>query len=206
MMMHKLQYITQGETAESILKEVEETVDAGVQWIQLRVKNADFPLAPLVWRVKELCEGKATLIINDRVELAKLTDADGVHLGLDDMPIQEARSILGSDKLIGGTANTMEDCINRQKDGADYIGLGPYRFTETKKKLSPVLGLNGYEELIPKKNTEITIPVLAIGGIELADIKKLSKQTGVFGVAVSSLIAKATNKKTKVTQINKALK
>ena len=84
------------------------------------------------------------LIINDRVEVAVAVDADGVHVGKEDMPVREARRMMGEGKIVGGTANTVEDIREHYRGGADYIGLGPYRYTTTKKKLSPVLGLEGY--------------------------------------------------------------
>ena len=118
-------------------------------------------------------------------------DADGVHLGKEDMAIVEARRILGSNKIIGLTCNTMEDVRRAYAEGADYVGIGPYRYTETKQRLAPVLGLEGYKAIAACMQTEgIRLPAFAIGGIEDADIP-LIRDCGIGGIAVSgSLIRK----------------
>lgn len=91
--------------------------------------------------IKEICQYyNALFIVNDQVEIARQLDADGVHLGLEDMNPEEARKILGPDKIIGATCNTMEDIRLRAIQKVDYIGLGPFRYTTTKQKLSPVGG------------------------------------------------------------------
>ena len=133
----------------------------------------------------------ATFIIDDRVELVKELHADGVHLGKNDMSIGEARKILGDDYIIGGTANTFEDVKALAAAGADYIGCGPFRFTTTKEKLSPVLGLEGYRQIVNEmKVHHINIPIVAIGGITKEDIPEIMK-TGVTGIAISGSILNA---------------
>ena len=142
--------------------------------------------------VKSVCDKYQTiLIINDNAEIAKEIDADGVHLGKNDMSVAEARAILGKDKIIGGTANTVEDIEYLQSAGVDYIGLGPYKFTETKKNLNSIVGLQGYSAMLQFYNS--TIPVIAIGGIQLEDVQPLMN-TGVYGIAVSSVINLAEDK------------
>ena len=120
-------------------------LDGGCRWVQLRVKGpADDEVRPLAERVLALCrERGATLIVDDRVELAKAIGADGVHLGREDMPVAEARERLGEAFLIGGTANTFDDVERLCRAGVDYIGGGPLRFTTTKARLAPVLGHSG---------------------------------------------------------------
>jgi thiamine-phosphate pyrophosphorylase len=164
-------------------------------------------LIQLAREIQVLCYKKqAKLIINDNIELTKLLYADGVHLGLTDTPIAEAREYLGNDFIIGGTANTFEDVVKHYKASADYVGLGPFTFTETKKNLSPVLGIEGYQSILQKcKEAKIDIPIIAIGGIELEDISAIM-QTGVSGIAISGLITKSHRKKELVTEINKYLK
>ncbi|MDO7742297.1 MAG: thiamine phosphate synthase, partial [Pedobacter sp.] len=131
---------------------------------------------------------EAKLIVNDYPRIALQADAWGVHLGLDDMPVPEARALLGPDKCIGGTANTFADIQRRAAEGADYIGLGPFRFTTTKKNLSPIVGLQGYTELMKQmREAGITIPVIAIGGINPADIPAIL-QTGIYGIAISGVL------------------
>lgn len=193
MFIDKLHYISQAPEQGSHLTAIEKVLQSGGKWIQLRVKDTDAAtVLKLAEAANELCERyRAKLIVNDFPEIALQSAAYGVHLGLDDMPVKEARAILGSGKCIGGTANTFADILKRAEEGVDYIGLGPFRFTQTKKNLSPVLGLEGYTHLLQQvREAGITIPVIAIGGITLQDIAVL-KQTGVYGIAVSGLLTAA---------------
>lgn len=206
-MYHKLQYISQGNTIENQLYNIHQALDAGCDWVQMRFKNQTtkdtFALAEAV---KFLCEDYlANFIVNDNIYLAQQIAADGVHLGLTDMKIDEARAILGSAKIIGGTANSYEDIVDHVKNGCDYIGLGPFRFTPTKEKLSPILGLKSYFEIIQKlKNNKIEIPVYAIGGIALEDVNPLI-ETGIHGIAVSGMITNSDKKKKLIQQLNEKL-
>lgn len=187
-----LQFITNGNTIEEILWGAQVALEGGCKWIQLRMK--DFPelqveAAAIV--LKPLCRNfNAVLLIDDNVEMAKRTGIDGVHLGLNDMPIQEARRILGDGFIIGGTANTLEQAEHQIASGADYLGIGPFRYTSTKKNLSPILGLEGYRNIMAELGARV--PVVAIGGIELPDIEQIMT-TGVNGIAISGTILKAKN-------------
>ena len=135
----------------------------------------------------------ATFIIDDHVALVDAIGADGVHLGKNDMPVAEARRILGRDKIIGATANTFDDIEALRHLDIDYIGLGPYRFTTTKQRLSPVLGIDGYRRIMQQmKDASINIPVVAIGGITYDDIPSLM-DSGVRGIAVSGSLINADN-------------
>ncbi|CAM2811861.1 thiamine phosphate synthase [Flavobacterium frigoris] len=206
-MFNKLQYISQGNTVDEQLNNIHQALDNGCKWIQIRFKNHFSDNAfTLAEAVKTLCEEYlANFIINDNVYLAQQIAADGVHLGLDDMSISEARSILGDTKIIGATANTFEDIQNHILNGCDYIGLGPFKFTTTKQNLSPILGLEGYRTIMGKmQENELTTPVYAIGGITLDDIEPLL-QTGIYGIAVSGLITQATNKKKIIKQLKNDL-
>ncbi len=132
-------------------------------------------------------------------------DADGVHLGLSDMSVEEARLILGNTKIIGGTANTFEDVLQRTAENCDYIGLGPFQFTTTKQNLSPILGLEGYRTIIEKmKMKNINIPIYAIGGIVLENVESLM-ETGIHGIAVSSLITQNETPSQLINQLNEKL-
>ncbi|MCG2610877.1 thiamine phosphate synthase [Flavobacterium sp. SM15] len=203
-MFSKLQYISQGDTVEQQLYNIHQALDHGCDWIQLRFKNgnlhSDLVLAEAV---KILCEKyQATFIINDKVYLTKEINADGVHLGLTDMKIQEARKILGNRKIIGGTANTLEDVLQRIKERCDYIGLGPFRFTTTKEELSPILGFDGYRTLIDQlSDQDLETPIYAIGGIRPDDIEALLN-IGIYGIAVSGIITQAPQL---ITQLNEKL-
>ena len=189
----QLQFISHQNEKMTYLDGIREALAGGCKWIQLRMKGAtDEEVRPIALKVKKLCkEQNATFLIDDRVQLVKEVGADGVHLGKNDMPIAEARKILGDDFIIGGTANTFEDVKSHYEAGADYIGCGPFRFTTTKEKLSPILGLEGYREIIQKMKAEnIDIPIVAIGGITKEDIPEIMK-TGVNGIALSGSILNA---------------
>lgn len=206
-MYNKLQYISQGNTADEQLTNIHQALDNGCKWVQVRFKNHFSDDAfTLAEAVKLLCEEYlANFIINDNVYLAQQIAADGVHLGIDDITISEARSILGDTKIIGATANTFEDIQNHIQNGCDYIGLGPFKFTTTKENLSPILGLEGYRAIMAKmQENGLTTPVYAIGGITLADVEPIL-QTGIYGIAVSGLITHATNKKKIIKQLKNDL-
>lgn len=174
------------------MESIERACRAGVRWVQLRIKDVSQEVvAPQALEAKKVCDHYgAKLIINDYPALAKAVGAFGVHLGKEDMPVAEARQLVGDGLVIGATANTMGDIRAHSRNGADYVGLGPFRFTATKKKLSPLLGLEGYRSISQQcRNEGLNVPLIAIGGIELADINELL-QAGVYGIAASSLICK----------------
>jgi|TARA_R110000782_G_scaffold270482_1_gene371687 thiamine-phosphate pyrophosphorylase len=203
-MFSKLQYISQGATAEEQIENIQQVLDAGCKWIQLRFKNVgEKELFKVAQQVKNNCsKHQATFIINDSVKVAKNVDADGVHLGLKDMSVAEAKTILGEDKIIGGTANSIEDVLKRVDEKCSYIGLGPFHFTTTKEILSPILGLKGYETIMHElTKREIYIPIYAIGGIQMDDVKGVMN-TGVDGVAVSGSITHYPQKKEWIQNFN----
>lgn len=190
-----LQFITHYTERYTYLDSVHIALEGGCRWIQLRMKDVPAEkILPIAKETMSLCRKHgATFIIDDHVELVKQIGADGVHLGKQDMPIAQARQILGEGFIIGGTANTFEDVRMHYKAGADYIGCGPFRFTTTKKKLSPVLGLEGYAHIVSKMKAEgIGLPIVAIGGIAKEDIPSLM-QTGICGIALSGSILRAEN-------------
>ena len=188
--MDKLYYISQ----ENHLENIKNVCEGGVKLIQLRAKELPFKAYfQMALKAKEICDSYgATLIINDNVEVAELANAQGVHLGMSDRNPIEARVILGTDKIIGATANTYQDCVKLIAQNVDYIGLGPFRFTHTKQHLSPLLGLEGYREILQKLNDNgFSTPVYAIGGIEKEDVEALFK-TNINGVAVSGILSGKT--------------
>ena len=200
-----IQFITHANERYDYLDGVRMALEGGCQWIQLRMKDAsEEEVLKAAKSTRKLCRKYgAVFILDDYVELVERTGADGVHLGKNDMPIDEARRLLGKGKIIGGTANTFEDIKRIYSAGADYIGCGPFRFTTTKKKLSPILGLDGYSRIIKQMNAYgINIPVIAIGGILLQDVSDIM-QTGVSGVAVSGAILNANNDDTPVTTMKR---
>jgi thiamine-phosphate pyrophosphorylase len=171
-------------------------LEGGCRWIQLRMKDAGTSLMEdTAIVIQKMCKDYgATFIVDDHVLLAKKINADGVHLGKNDMPIAEARKTLGNSFIIGGTVNSFEDILNTlQSATPDYFGCGPFRFTATKKNLAPILGYEGYKDITNKlRNNSIDIPLVAIGGIVRNDIPILL-ESGVNGIALSSSILNADN-------------
>ena len=200
-----LQFITHYTEKCSYIDSAKIALEGGCRWIQLRMKDvSETILEHHALIIQEMCkEYGATFIIDDNVFLAKKINADGVHLGKNDMQITEARRILGDDFIIGATVNIFEDILkitnslsstaNSQRPMVNYFGCGPFRFTHTKQKLSPILGIEGYKEIVKKKlEQNIDIPIVAIGGIVNADIPHIL-ETGIDGIALSSTILKAEN-------------
>lgn len=181
------------------LEEIRQVLEGGCTWVQLRMKGT-LDLATAL-AAAALCAGyspERVLCIDDDPAIALASGAQAVHLGKNDKPVAEAWQEIGEKRkkegfLIGATANTLEDMRRATAAGASYIGLGPYRFTETKKNLSPVLGAEGYRKLITAaREAGIDLPVFAIGGIRLEDVALLM-DAGVDGVAVSGAIAGASD-------------
>ena len=190
-----VQYITAPKDGMSLCEQAEAVCRGGIRWVQLRMKGASMEEFLQTGKImKEVCHKyNALFIINDNVEVARQLDADGVHLGKEDMNPLQARELLGENKIIGATCNTWEDILMRQQQKVDYIGLGPYTFTITKERLSPVLGMEGYQRLLKQmQENHIDIPVFAIGGITENDIPPLMK-TGIQGIALSGLIKNSNN-------------
>ena len=188
-----IQFISHYSERYSYLDSIRLALEGGCRWIQLRMKDAtDDEVRPIAIEAQKLCrQYGAKFIIDDRVALVRELGVDGVHLGKNDMPIREARQILGPDYIIGGTANTFEDAKDHYEASADYIGCGPFRFTTTKQKLAPVLGLDGYRQIIQQmRAANIRIPVVAIGGITKDDIPAIL-QTGITGIALSGTVLRA---------------
>lgn len=200
-----IQFISHFTEQHTYLDSIRLALEGGIKWVQLRMKDAtEDEIISVGTEARKLCDQYgATFIIDDHVELVHKLKADGVHLGKNDMPIAEARNILGKDIIIGGTANTFEDIAAHYQATANYIGCGPFRFTTTKKGLSPTLGLEGYRSIMTKvKEAGINIPVVAIGGITAEDIPDIM-QTGISGIALSGAILRAENP---IEEINRILK
>ena len=161
---------------------VEASIRGGVKIVQLREKNMDTrDFFKRALKLKEICHKHGVdFVINDRLDIAIAVDADGVHLGQSDMPIQKAKEILGHKKIIGISAKNMEEALEAQKYGADYIGVGAIFATDTKKD-SGLVDLETLKEM----TDQINIPVLAIGGIGLGKLGYL-KDTGIDGICVIS--------------------
>ncbi|HEY4061627.1 MAG TPA: thiamine phosphate synthase [Puia sp.] len=205
--MASLYFLTMDEGPIGHLQQVEAACQAGIRWIQLRMKQADDDeVRETALAAKKICDDRdCVLIINDRVEIAAEVKAHGVHLGKQDMSVRVARRRLGDGFIIGGTANTLEDIREHFRQSADYIGLGPYRYTTTKKNLSPVLGLEGYLSIMSRLRKEgIPIPVVAIGGIRMEDAAPLL-EAGLQGIAFSGLLVHAGDRQAMVRSLEEEI-
>ncbi len=171
-------------TADTIEESVELAVQGGVTVVQLREKECTSrEMYEMARRVKEITDAyEVPLIINDRIDIALAVQADGVHLGQSDVPVEAARNILGSDRIVGATANTVELAEAAWKSGADYLGVGDVFGTSTKADTRPVT-----LEVLKEIRETVSIPVVAIGGVNAENIHLL-KDTGVDGVAVISAV------------------
>lgn len=188
-----LQFITHKSGGYDELSGAEAVLRGGCRWVQLRMKDAsDEEFLSAGRKLAELCRSfGARLILDDRVRLVEELGADGVHVGKNDMPVDEVRRLLGSGRIVGATANSFADIEAAAARGADYIGLGPFRFTSTKQKLSPILGLEGYRSVMSAcRDAGIVLPVVAIGGITAEDIPGIMA-AGVHGIAVSGGLLRA---------------
>jgi thiamine-phosphate pyrophosphorylase len=202
-MLERVYFISQQTATKPHLTAIEEALEAGCRLVQLRVKNQpESVVLELAKTAKTLCDRyNAKLIINDFPMVARSVNAWGVHVGLQDMAVSEVRAIVGSNMIVGGTANTFEHIEQRVLEGVDYIGLGPFRFTTTKEKLSPVLGLEGYQRIMDQmRAAAFYTPIVAIGGIMPDDVPGL-RDAGVFGVAISGALTNAVDKKEQVAKI-----
>jgi len=173
-----------------IISALEKAIEGGVSLVQLRAKKLEtHEFFELSLKARETTKKKnIPLIINDRVDIAFSCKADGVHLGQDDLPLSFARKILGKKKLIGVSVNTIKEAEEAERGGADYLGVGPVFFTQTKEDLRPPLGIEGLREI----RKSVRIPILAIGGINAEHAREII-EAGADGVAVVSAILASKN-------------
>lgn len=191
----KLMFLTHYSDSISIAQQVELACKADIKLVQLRMKDTDdkefFRQARIALQI---CRRYNTLlIINDNVDICMQVGADGVHLGKEDTTIERAREILGENKIIGATCNTFDDVAEAYRNGADYVGVGPFRHTTTKKKLSPILGIDGLANVVKQmKIKNIDLPSYAIGGIEVNHVSQIIA-CGIHGVAMSGAIINSSD-------------
>lgn len=174
---------------ESLTKVCEEVLENGATFLQIREKDLDEEaFEEEAKALKDLCEKyHVPFVVNDNVEIALAIDADGVHVGQSDIKGRDIRSILGPDKILGISAGTVEEAVAAEKAGADYIGVGAVFGTSTKKDAR-----NLSVEKLREISKAVTIPVVAIGGINKGNLMDLSG-SAVHGVAVVSAIFAAEN-------------
>ncbi len=192
MIIPKLHYISQGNVPKEHLENIQKACTSGAELVQLRLKNvSNKKILKLAKEAREITSHFQTrLIVNDHYKIAREVKADGVHLGKTDSCPTIARQHLYTWQIIGGTANTLQDCKTLISKEVDYIGLGPFRFTTTKDNLSPILGLNGYSAIIEALQTKT--PIIGIGGITIEDVTSIL-ETGISGIAVSGEITRNFN-------------
>jgi len=191
-MIPKLHYISQGKSPKEHLENIQKACTSGAELVQLRLKNiSEKKFLKIAKEAREITSHFQTrLIINDHYKIAKAIKADGVHLGKTACCPTIARKYLYIWQLIGGTANTLQDCELLIGKEVDYISLGPFRFTTTKDILPPVLGLNGYTAITEILKTET--PIIGAGGITTEDVTYIL-ETGISGIAVSGEITRDFN-------------
>lgn len=179
-------------TKKGIIKDVKSAIDAGVKIIQYREKDRSTKeMISEAAKIKDICKEKAIFLINDRVDVALSVNADGVHLGSEDMPYNMARILLGHDKIIGLTVHNIEESIYAETIGADYVGASPIFKTTTKLDAGKAAGL----KLIKDIKKKIDIPIVAIGGIKMDNIKYVIEAGADSAVAISAVVTKDDVKK-----------
>ena len=178
-------------------------IKGGADTIQFRQKMGSTKrLIEIALHIKELCyKENAIFIVNDRVDVAMAVDADGVHLGQEDLPIPLARKLLGKGKIIGGSAATPEEVEKCFSEGADYVGFGPVYPTASKTDAGPVSGIR----ILRKVVQETPLPIIAIGGITSEKVSEVM-QAGAYGIAVISAVCCAKEPEAATSFLQKALK
>lgn len=188
-------------TEEEFLKTIEESIKGGVSLVQLREKKLnETEFLKIASKLKKILKKyEIPLIINDNVKIAKKIDADGAHVGQNDLEAKKARKILGKNKIIGVSAHNIQEAKKAEEDGADYIGCGTIFKTPTKKDATTLTK----QDLIDVVNA-VNIPVVYIGGITEKNVKELAN-TGIKGVSVVSSIMESENPKISSENLKKEI-
>ena len=190
-MIEGLYFVTDRKLSkQGILKDVKQVIGAGCKIVQYREKEkSSEEMFKEAKQLAELCKSKDVLfIVNNRVDIALAVDADGVHLGQNDLPLDLARKILGKGKIIGTSNHSVKEVKQSESAGADYISVGPVFYTDTKKDAGPVLGL----ELLKQVRAITKLPIVAIGGVNEENIEEVL-QAGANSVAIISAIVSTSN-------------
>lgn len=174
-----------GLSKKGTLSDVREAVESGCRIVQYREKDKSTKeMVEEASEIKRICRSKAIFLVNDRIDIALAVDADGVHIGQDDMPVEIARKLLGEDKIIGLSVNDREEAVLAEKLGADYIGLGPIFDTATKKDAGKGIGPLKIREV----KDAIKLPVVAIGGINKENCESVIQNGADSLVAISAVV------------------
>ena len=191
-MIPKLHYISQGNSPTEHLENIQKACSAGAELVQLRLKNiSEKKCLKIAEEAREITSHFQTrLIINGHYKIAKKVKADGVHLGKSDVCPIIARTHIYTWQIIGGTANTLQDCETLISKQVDYISLSPFRISKNKENLSQVLGLKGYQAILDVLKTDT--PIIGVGNIAKKDVKDILA-TGISGIGVSDEITRDFN-------------
>jgi thiamine-phosphate diphosphorylase len=184
------------------LSVVESAVKGGVSCVQLREKNCSkFEFEKQALLLKGfLSDQNIMLIINDNLDVAQAIGADGIHLGQRDTPLSMAKKIIGDSMIIGISAECLEDAVRAEKEGADYIGVGPIYSTATKTDTGAPIGLDG----LIKIRKRVKIPIVAIGGINHTNAEAVIK-SGADGIAVVSAVVSAKSPEKAASELKKII-
>lgn len=177
-------------TGRDLFKAVEDAIKGGVTLVQLREKDiSSLEFYNIAIKMKKLVNSyNIPLIINDRLDIALAADADGLHIGQEDIPIEVARKLLGPEKILGYSVSNVEEALFGEKNGADYLGAGAVYATGSKADAGSPIGV----EVLKKIKESISIPVVGIGGIGISNIKEV-KRTGADGISLISAILGSDN-------------
>ncbi|MCJ7609248.1 thiamine phosphate synthase [Candidatus Bathyarchaeota archaeon] len=187
----------------SHIEEAKAAVAAGVKVIQLREKQMIDREIVTVGKTLRSITAKASVdfIVNNRVDMALALDADGVHVGQEDMPVPLVRQLMGPNKIIGASASTVAEAIRAEKDGADYVSASPVFATMTKTDAPPSTGLSGLKEI----SEAVSIPVVAIGGIDLRNVEEVIA-AGADVIAVVSAVVCAQDMRKAAEELLSAIR
>lgn len=205
--IEKLHFITHDINQHSHVQQAQIACEAGAKWIQYRcLSKADDELLADINAIAGICDDwGATLIVTNHIHLKGKADIQGFHIEDMDADFIALRKQIGDEYTLGGSSNTLENLIRLANEGADYAGFGPFKTTTTKPNNSPLLGIDGYREAISTlQQTEVMLPILAVGGVTLADVPALMA-TGIYGIAASSAINQAEDMYTAYQDFYRAL-
>jgi thiamine-phosphate pyrophosphorylase len=188
----RFHYLTQDLPDRSHIAQAQTACEAGVNWIQYRcLSKTDEEMLPEIHQIAAICDDwGATLILTNHYHLLNEVDAQGVHIEDLEADFLAIKNSIGEDKTLGGSATNINQLKNLQQQGVDYAGFGPFAATQTKPNVYPLLGLEGYRDL--KNYREISLPVIAVGGIRLENVANLLA-TGIYGIAVSAAVNSVEN-------------
>lgn len=205
--IEKLHFITHDIPQHTHIAQVQLACEAGAKWVQYRcLSKTDDELLADINLIAEICDDwGATLIVTDHIHLKGKADIQGFHIEDMHADFIALRKQLGEEYTLGGSANTIENLLRLAKEGVDYAGFGPFKITTTKPNNSPLLGVSGYTDALQKlAANNIELPILAVGGVTLADIASLLA-TGIYGIAASSAINQAEDMYEAYTEFYKAI-